>query len=419
MASLLVLLSLLSLLALVVPIPRSTVFPILTHAVAFSIPILFRQCSRRRQRRAASRATTGSGEYGTETTGLYGLDHAVLNARLKFPPDKMWMNMGYWRDATELPEACEALVERILQSAGLLNQMRENYELPGRKNSGLVKRVLLDLGFGCGEQTLYLMNRTFTGTVDTKGDRQENMPASLFQRYVGITLDKTQYEFANSRVTASRHHDGENGRCSNQTRPHGPETVQLFCGDAANPSSWSSELRQAIDIAFAQEKEQHGNHPINTERYVLALDTAYHFRPSRRDIFRYTHSVLHAHFLAFDIFLAAPSSRLRSVLNNLLLRLLTPSLSAPFSNFVTPTTYKSQLRDAGYAEENIMIEDITEHVFPGLADFLERKDQQLISFGLSGFSKWRISGWLFRWLSSGGILRAGIVVAKWAGKTQD
>ncbi|KMU72767.1 hypothetical protein CISG_03201 [Coccidioides immitis RMSCC 3703] len=388
MASLLVLLSLLSLLALVVPLPRSTVFPILTHAVAFSIPILFRQCSRRRQRRAASRATTGSGEYGTETTGLYGLDHAVLNARLKFPPDKMWMNMGYWRDATELPEACEALVERILQSAGLVNQMRENYELPGR-------------------------------TVDTKGDRQENMPASLFQRYVGITLDKTQYEFANSRVTASRHHDGENGRRSNQTRPHGPETVQLFCGDAANPSSWSSELRQAIDIAFAQEKEQHGNHPINTERYVLALDTAYHFRPSRRDIFRYTHSVLHAHFLAFDIFLAAPSSRLRSVLNNLLLRLLTPSLSAPFSNFVTPTTYKSQLRDAGYAEENIMIEDITEHVFPGLADFLERKDQQLISFGLSGFSKWRISGWLFRWLSSGGILRAGIVVAKWAGKTQD
>ncbi|KMU83504.1 hypothetical protein CIHG_01286 [Coccidioides immitis H538.4] len=97
MASLLVLLSLLSLLALVVPLPRSTVFPILTHAVAFSIPILFRQCSRRRQRRAASRATTGSGEYGTETTGLYGLDHAVLNARLKFPPDKMWMNMGYWR----------------------------------------------------------------------------------------------------------------------------------------------------------------------------------------------------------------------------------------------------------------------------------------------------------------------------------
>ncbi|WEW58035.1 hypothetical protein PRK78_003502 [Emydomyces testavorans] len=264
------------------------------------------------------------------------------------------------------------------------------------------------------------MNRRASRNIGSEAYPSDDKPASIFQHYVGITLDRTQYEFATSRVISSGQDNGERKDFSAQSakpRPHTSETIQLFCGDAANPSSWPKELQQAVSIAFSQEKSQYSSHAPEPERYVLALDSAYHFQPSRRPIFKYTHSVLHAHFLAFDIFLApASSSRLRSFVNNFALRVLTPSLSAPFSNFVPPSAYKTQLRDAGYAEEDIAIEDITDDVFPGLARFLERRDQQLAALGLSGFLKWRISGWLFRWLSAGDILRAGIVVAKWKEK---
>ena len=33
----------------------------------------------------------------------YGLDHALLNARL----DTLWLNMGYWKEARGFQEACE------------------------------------------------------------------------------------------------------------------------------------------------------------------------------------------------------------------------------------------------------------------------------------------------------------------------
>ncbi|KAI1913327.1 hypothetical protein LOZ61_002863 [Ophidiomyces ophidiicola] len=265
------------------------------------------------------------------------------------------------------------------------------------------KRVLLDLGYGCGEQTLYL-----TRMAALRASSRETKTL-LFQHYIGITLDRTQYEFAKSRLKTSEYIE------PTQTKLQSPKAPQLFCGDAGRPSSWPQELQQAVSLAFATERSQGSLSPIDTERYVLALDSAYHFQPSRREILNYSHCVLQAHFIAFDIFLAPPSCSLRSVFNGVLLRLLTPALSAPFSNFMTMSAYKRELQEAGYAVENITIEDITEDVFPGLAGFLERRDQELAEFGLAGFSKWRMSGWIFKWLSFGDALKAGIVIAKWKG----
>ncbi|KAL1956525.1 hypothetical protein VTO42DRAFT_7088 [Malbranchea cinnamomea] len=330
------------------------------------------------------------------SSSLYGLDHAILNIP-SLIPQTMWMNMGYWKNASHLPQACEALVEKILQNAGLATSTQESSGQDiGTPSQGKKRRVLLDLGFGCGEQTLYLMRRKEEGD-----DGEENAP--LFERYVGITLDKTQYAFAKVRIDAAK---GKNAHTTART--------DIFCADAAKPSSWPLELQEAVDSAFRTSQDGEAA-DRETERYVLALDTLYHFRPSRREIFRYSHSALRANFLAFDIFLAPPpaSRTLKSILDSLFLRLLTPALSAPFSNFVTQEAYKAQLKAAGYAEEDITIDDITDDVFPGLATFLETRQRDLTALGLSGFSKWRISGWLFRWLAAGDVLRAGVVVARW------
>ena len=260
------------------------------------------------------------------------------------------------------------------------------------------KKVLFDLGFGCGQQTLYLMNRD----DGSKERREEGATKPLFDRYIGITIDKMQYDFAKGRVDAIK-----------ETKQSATST-DVFCADAADPSSWPSELQHAVSSTFSVEG---GTVTMQNEaeRYVLALDTLYHFRPSRHQIFKYSHSTLHANFLAFDIFRAPPPPKhtLRSILNSIFLRVLTPGLSAPFSNFVTFDAYKAQLQEVGYAAEDITIEDITNDVFPGLATFLETRQRELTALGLSGFSKWRISGWLFRWLASGDVLRAGVVVAKW------
>jgi poly(rC)-binding protein 2/3/4 len=252
------------------------------------------------------------------------------------------------------------------------------------------RRVLLDLGFGCGDQTLYLMQ---------KQDESGGTATPLFSRYIGITIDKTQFDFAKARIDAAKSSDSH-------TRAEDEDTT-VFCADAADPSSWPTDLRQSICAAFTEDR-------VQCERYVLALDTLYHFRPSRCKIFQHSHSSLRAHFLAYDLFLATPSSHtLKTTLNTLLTRILAPALSAPYSNLLTPAAYRTQLREAGYADEDISIEDITEDVFPGLAGFLENRQREIKALGLSGFTKWRISGWLFRWLAGGDVLRAGIVVAKW------
>ncbi|EGD93524.1 hypothetical protein TESG_01069 [Trichophyton tonsurans CBS 112818] len=328
--------------------------------------------------------------YTAQDDSLYGLDHAALNIQL--PPTTMWMNMGYWKDngSVQLPEACQALLEKVLRTAGLDVNSKERDETAGGESNTTKKRVLLDLGFGCGEQTIHLM-------------RNPARPSPIFDEYIGITLDKVQHGFAQKRLQQRIMHDNKQGT---STRP---SKISLFCADAAQPSTWPDEVKKTLYDAFSINNDSNSN----MERYVMGLDTLYHFHPSRREIFEYSHSVLRANLLAFDLFLAPsnPSSVTR-IFNVLFLRLLTPALGAPFGNFVSPETYTTMLEEAGYKTENIVIEDITDHVFVGLAGFLDKRCRDMAIMGLGGYTKWQVAGWLFRWLSSGGVLRAGVVIAK-------
>ncbi|KAM5469160.1 hypothetical protein MauCBS54593_004512 [Microsporum audouinii] len=316
---------------------------------------------------------------------------------MQLPPSTMWMNMGYWKDITsaQLPEACEALLDRILESAGLDIRSKDR-DNTVQRSTGVHptrrRRVLLDLGFGCGEQTMHLM-------------MNPTRPSPLFDEYIGVTLDKVQYEFAQRRLQQNIIQQKQQ-EASNGGLYEAKGNIALFCADAARPSTWSEELKRAVYNAFIREED-------NVERYVLGLDTLYHFHPSRQEIFKYAHSTLRANMLAFDLFLAPPNpSGLKQALNTLFLRLLTPALGAPFDNFVSPAAYRAQLEGAGYLAENIMVDDITDGVFAGLAGFLEKRHQEMTGMGLGGYTKWQVAGWLFRWLSGGGILRAGIIVAQ-------
>ena len=83
-------------------------------------------------------------------SNVYGLEHGVLN--LPLPPSRMWMNLGYWRDQThdpqDFPRACQALLERVLSAAFSQRQPL---------HSAGTSIHLLDVGFGCGDQTIFLL----------------------------------------------------------------------------------------------------------------------------------------------------------------------------------------------------------------------------------------------------------------------
>lgn len=281
------------------------------------------------------------------------------------------------------------MLDKVLRTAGLDINSKERGETAGEESNTTKKRVLLDLGFGCGEQTIYLM-------------MNPARPSPVFDEYIGITLDKVQHRFAQKRLQQKILYE------SQQEISARPSKISLFCADAAQPSSWPDEVKNTLYDTFSINDSNN-----NMERYVMGLDTLYHFHPSRREIFKYSHSILRANLLAFDLFLApSDPSSLKQIFNTLFLRLLTPALGAPFGNFVSPETYTTMLEEAGYKTENVVIEDITDHVFVGLAGFLEKRCLDMAIMGLGGYIKWQIAGWLFRWLSSGGVLRAGVVIAK-------
>ncbi|KAK2803438.1 hypothetical protein FQN51_003545 [Onygenales sp. PD_10] len=365
---------------------------------------------------------------------LYSLDHGVLNIP-SFVPAEMWMNMGYWKNTNSFTHACRALLDKILHDAGLnLDADNGNEDSVARiRKPKKTRRVILDVGIGCGQQTLHLMNKRVITRGENASGHQNSSP--LFDHYIGVTIEKLQCEFARSRVAAAKKRSASGGEPCTSAGDQKPTNesdggmrlasgaVDLFCGDAAKPSLWPPDMKRCISDAFLPETSRGMGRDVGAdketlERYVLGLDTLYHFSPSREELFRYSHSSLGATLLAFDLFLPQESNKssgldkLKQSLNILALRLLTPALSAPFSNFVTIPEYKMALQRAGYASENITIEDITSDVFSGLAGFLETRVQEMDTLGLSGTMKWRISGWLFRWLSGGQVLRAGIVVAR-------
>ncbi|KAF2264621.1 hypothetical protein CC78DRAFT_494731 [Lojkania enalia] len=313
-------------------------------------------------------------------SSVYGLDHGRLNLDL---PPSMWMNMGYWHNESgdgrpmSFPAACEALLREVLRTAG--------FEENRQSSSGLQRhhrfRVVIDLGFGCADQTVSLMKNTMFQSPLVTGQMEKIQP---FRSYIGITLDRKQFQYAEQRV---RDLPNSSARLYANT--------QLFCADAASPNAWPKELRETVEAEATD----------SAETWVLALDTLYHFSPSRWPVIFYASQHLQASFMAFDLCIADHVA----VHNRVLLRVLTKVMGAPWANFVTAEQYRTKLIEAGY--KDVTVNDISEHVFEPLANFLDDRHRRLrfIGYGLGSF---HAAKWMFRWWANSGVMRGIVVVAK-------
>ncbi|RPA92286.1 hypothetical protein L873DRAFT_1710630 [Choiromyces venosus 120613-1] len=273
----------------------------------------------------------------------YSLDHATLNAPLF--PQTMWMNMGYWKHTSSFPEACHALFTLLLERSGLL-----------ASDSGGEKVHVIDLGIGCGDQTLAILR------------------ALPEVRYTGITNNPMQLVFLEDRM--SKVGAGDKAR------------AQLCLGDGADPDTWNVEVVDGL------------------ETWILALDCLYHFRPDREKTLR--HAVKLGSLVAFDLLLDEKAKWWEKGV----LWVVAIGMGVPYGNFLTPKQYTDMLVAAGYMPGEIEIEDISSDVFGGLTAYIRRRSQEAEHWGVGGWRKWKVAGWVFGLWDRWGMVRGCVVVAR-------
>lgn len=241
---------------------------------------------------------------------------------------------------------------------------------------------VLDLGFGCGDQTWALA-------------RLLRPRSSDHFHYVGLTLDESQLR------TASRRLHRELASSTNVDPVLESASFHLYCADAAKPDTWTPAARGAVQGLAKGEL---------TERWLLALDCLYHFSPSRKPVFHYAARKLDANVMAFDLILNEKASRW----DTLLVRLVGLMMSCPLHTFLTEDQYKAQLIECGYDGDGVIIRDISDDVYGGVANYLRRQEEALSLYGIS-IGGFKLAGRLFDWFDRSRVVKASIVV----GRTKD
>ncbi|KAF9887989.1 hypothetical protein FE257_009378 [Aspergillus nanangensis] len=349
---------------------------------------------------------------GVDRDNLYGLDHAILHVEVP-PKGGMWMNMGYWKHTDNLPEACEALLDQILIAANLVSEDKapmkgDNNLRPEPATQGQIGLKLVDVGIGCGDQTLYLMRQlskkpqpSTTTTSATTKDSNHRETRCWLDSYVGMTIAQSQANLVQERL-AAKAADGNSASLSSE-KPK----MKIFAADAANPPSWSPEIKNAI---FG-DPETRSKDSCDTETWLLALDTLYHFKPSRKPLFKCAYGDMEASLMGFDLVLSDSAS----LWNKLILRLICAFSGMPYSNFVTKDGYQDMLIRAGYERQMIEMHDVSEHVFSGLAKYLVNKDLELKRYGMT-IGKFKGAAKVFSWWATSGLVRGVVFVARRSSK---
>ncbi|KAI0068358.1 hypothetical protein BV25DRAFT_1846343 [Artomyces pyxidatus] len=246
-----------------------------------------------------------------KTSDPYGTFHLALNERPgeTGQPHTEWLNMGFWKETDVFPDACQALALRLCQAATLRPRGR-----------------VLDVGHGSGDSLLLHLSH----------------PALPRPRFLcGITSLPSHHARSQERVD---HILSSQPILNNETE------VILYADDALwRPHSPKHPLAPDSELQFDS---------------VLALDCAYHFR-TRSDFLRQSFSRLApgGRIALADICFLAPPSSASILLLSSILRVM------PRENIVTKEAYVKELEDIGYVD--VLLEDITQWVFPGFRTFLK------------------------------------------------
>ncbi|KAK9366710.1 hypothetical protein V1509DRAFT_673064 [Lipomyces kononenkoae] len=293
---------------------------------------------------------------------VYDLSHVMLN--LAADPPSTWNNMGYWStpvDCSTVPDyrlAAESLATKLSDAAGLSRADR-----------------VIDVGIGCGDQSV--------------------LYSRLVGQYIGITSLEAHSDIAYAALAKSDM----------------LENAHILTLDASDPlNTWPSDLLKTAVVDGCVNK-------------VLALDCLYHFQPSREKFFKFVNVALESAFEkriqcgdGADVCFAAEDLLKGRELNfsqQLWMRLICTLARTPFKNFISVQEYTKLLEDSGFTKDrgwNVQFEDISDHVFPGLSNFLELRGSGQDGIGkYLRFERFTGFGKVIRWWQDFGVVKAYIV----------
>ncbi|GAA5962235.1 hypothetical protein JCM3765_004712 [Sporobolomyces pararoseus] len=191
---------------------------------------------------------------------------------------------------------------------------------------------ICEVGYGSGDSTL-LLAREFS-------------PKS----YVGFTSLASQHTIASRRLEETENLESKSN-------------ISLQQGDAA------TALRAL---------------PPSSLDAVLAVDCAFHFKPRQAFLFSAS-AALRSHGCLALTDLLLPSTPL-SFFDSLALRIICLLANLPFENLHTPSSYRRSLVESGFDQESIEMEDISDQVWPGFLNFVERREREI---GVALGSSWK------------------------------
>ncbi len=277
----------------------------------------------------------------------------------------------------EFHDLAELALNRDGQSWGNLGywQTAEDYSAACRalalllgETAGLGRdSVVFDAGFGCGDQLLLWLEHFRVA------------------RICGVNLSQSQTAHARAKLMQAG---------------YPAVAAALVQGDISDPEACSAALNRG--------KPDH----------VLALDCAYHF-PNRMEFFALAQQHLApAGQLALTDFMLAEQHDTASLAHRVLGWMLKLSRVAE-ANIVDRERYRLELQETGF--ENIRMVDISEHVMPGLAQFIRNLRLDKIPAGAgtrpgwSGWLKYRLTGRFLEWAFRRSILRYCVITATKSG----
>ncbi|KAK9239465.1 hypothetical protein V1525DRAFT_38551 [Lipomyces kononenkoae] len=296
---------------------------------------------------------------------VYDLAHVMLN--LDSEPATTWNNMGYWSAAVDSSTvrdfklAAESLATKLSVAARLSSA-----------------DTVVDVGIGCGDQSV--------------------LYSRLVGQYIGITSLQSQSDIAYAAL-AKRDMLGN---------------AHILTLDASDPlNTWPSDLLKTAVADGAVNK-------------ILALDCLYHFQPSREKFFKFVNVTLESAFEKrlqcgdiTEVCFAAEDLLKGRELNfsqRLRMRLICAFARTPFNNFISVQEYASLLENSGFTNEHgwsVQFEDISDHVFPGLSNFLELRGSGQDGIGkYLRFEKFTAFGKVVRWWHDDGVVKAYIVTIR-------
>ncbi|CAE6429704.1 unnamed protein product [Rhizoctonia solani] len=239
-----------------------------------------------------------------------------------------WLNMGYWKNTTSFPDACEALALKLVQASKCIAGGR-----------------VLDVGHGAGESLLLHLTHP-----------EVPRPSSLF----GITSLKFQHDRAATRIMGTSY--------PNEIK------VQLYLGDAVyhpasgdplSPKSSVQIIRHPLEPNDANDPTP--PHPSYTS--IIAIDCAYHFRTREQFLVQSAQSLAPGGSIALADMCINTSTPNPAM--HVLRRLYFILFSIDPVNMVTIQEYKETMERLRY--QNVVIEDISPSVFPGFTGFLKKR----------------------------------------------